>query len=131
MEIDKVAFIFVKGRKLLCTLSRSKDTFYIPGGKREQGESDEEALAREVKEELSVDIVPDSIKYYGTFRAQAHGKAEGVTVKMTCYVADFRGELTPAAEIEKLAWLTSADTGKVAPVDVLIMTDLKNKGLID
>lgn len=99
--------------------------------RREAGESDEQALIREVKEELSVDIIPSTVKYYDTFKAQAHGKAEGVVVKMTCYTAKFFGELQSAAEIEKIIWLTSKDLNMVAPVDKLIMADLKKKKLID
>ena len=131
MEIDKLAFIFVKDRKVLSTLSKGKNAFYIPGGKREQGESDEQALIREIKEELSVDLVPKSIKFYGTFIAQAHGKPKGVMVKMTCYTADFKGSLKPAAEIEKIVWLTSKDIPESAPVDKLILSDLKKKNVID
>ena len=131
MEIDKLAFIFVNDRKVLSTLSKGKNAFYIPGGKREVGESDEQALIREVKEELSVDLIPKSIKHYGTFKAQAHGKQEGVIVKMTCYTADFTGKLAPAAEIERIVWLTSKDIPESAPVDKLILTDLKKKNLID
>ena len=33
-EIDKIAFIYVKDGKILSTLSKGKDTYYIPGGKR-------------------------------------------------------------------------------------------------
>lgn len=56
--IDKLAYIYLKDGKVLITLSHGKDTWYIPGGKREAGESDQEALTREVKEELNVDLVP-------------------------------------------------------------------------
>lgn len=131
MEIDKVALIFIKDRKFLGTLSKGKDRFYFPGGKRETGETDEETLIREIKEELSVDIIPETISYYGTFRAQAHGKPEGTMVKMTCYTAGFEGNLEPASEIEKIVWLTSKDVRTVGPVGVLIMNDLKNRNLID
>lgn len=131
MEIDKLAFIFIKDRKVLSTLSRGKNAFYIPCGKREPGESDEQALIREIREELSVELIPSTIKYHGTFRAQAHGKAEGIIVKMTCYTADFKGELESAAEIEKIVRLTSKDISDIAPVDKLILTDLKKKNLID
>ena len=33
--IDKLAFIQIKDRKVLETLSRGKDKWYTPGGKRE------------------------------------------------------------------------------------------------
>ncbi len=73
--IDKLAFIYIKDRKVLSTLSAGKDTWYIPGGKREEGESDLQALVREVKEELTVDILENTVKPYGVFQAQSHGKA--------------------------------------------------------
>jgi 8-oxo-dGTP pyrophosphatase MutT (NUDIX family) len=100
--IDKVALIYIQNGKILSTLVEGKDTYYFPGGKREGNETDAETLVRECKEEMTVDIKVDTMKYYGTFEAQAHGKAEGVLVKMTCYTAEFDGELTPSSEIEKL-----------------------------
>ncbi len=87
--IDKIAYIYIQNQKILSSLSKGKDTYYIPGGKRERGETDEQTLIREVKEELSVDIQKETIQYYGTFEAQAHGKAEGIIVKMTCYTAGY------------------------------------------
>jgi len=129
--IDKLAFIYVRDRQILMAQSAGKDIFYIPGGKRESGESDTTALAREVKEELNVDILPQTIKYYGTFEAQAHDKAEGVIVKMTCYTADFTGELRPGAEIANIAFHTYAQRDIVGPADQIIFNDLKEKNLID
>lgn len=128
--VDKVAFIYLKDKKILATLSRGKDTYYIPGGKREEGETDEQTLLREVKEELSVSIKPETIKYYGTFEAQAHGKAEGVLVKMTCYMADFEGDLKADSEIAEVTWLDYKDLDKISPVDKLIYQDLYEKGYI-
>jgi 8-oxo-dGTP pyrophosphatase MutT (NUDIX family) len=128
--IDKLAFIYLKGSKVLVTLSKGKDVWYIPGGKREPGESDEQALAREVKEELSVDLLPETIQPYGVFEAQAHGKAEGVIVRMTCYTGEFTGELTAAAEIDRFDFFTADQVGQTSDVDHLIFTDLKGKGLI-
>ena len=56
--IAKLAFIEIKDRKVLETCSFGKDKWYIPGGKREEGETDEQALIREIKEELLVDLKP-------------------------------------------------------------------------
>ncbi len=47
--IDKLAFIYVKDKKVLVTLSKGKDIWYLPGGKREENETDIQALTREVK----------------------------------------------------------------------------------
>ena len=128
--IDKVAFLYLQNGKILSTRSKGKDKYYIPGGKREAGESDIETLVREVKEELSVDIIESSAKLYGVFEAQAHGKAEGIIVKMTCYTAEFTGELKADSEIAEIVWLTTADMEAVSPVDKLIFADLKQKGLL-
>jgi ADP-ribose pyrophosphatase YjhB (NUDIX family) len=128
--IDKLAWIYIEDRKILSTRSRGKDTWYFPGGKRESGESDEEALTREIKEELSVDLIPESLQFFGKFEAQAHGHTVGVTVVMTCYIANYEGELKPDAEIEELAWLTYADKDRSSAVDQIIFDYLKNKNLI-
>jgi hypothetical protein len=45
--IDKLAWIELRDKKVLETLSKGKDTWYIPGGKRENGESDEAALVQQ------------------------------------------------------------------------------------
>ena len=129
-EIDKIALIYLKNGKILSTLSKGKDTYYIPWGKREGNESDVETLIRECKEELTIDIKEDTINYYGTFEAQAHGKAEGVLVKMTCYTAEFKGEIKPSSEIQETRWLDYSDLDNISPVDKLIFKDLYEKKLL-
>lgn len=128
--IDKLAYIYIKDRQILMTLSKGKDTYYIPGGKREAGETDKQALIREVEEELTVKLKSNTIKHYGTFRAQAHGKANGIIVQMTCYTADFTGQLIPSSEIQDLAYYTYAQRDLVGPVDQIIFDDLHKKNLI-
>ncbi|MBA4851959.1 NUDIX domain-containing protein [Emticicia sp. BO119] len=129
--IDKIAWLYIRDRKVLSTRSRGKDTLYFPGGKREAGESDEEALLREIKEELTVDLIPESLQFLGKFEAQAHGHPKGIMVIMTCYQANYRGELKTDSEIEELAWLTYADKDKSSAVDQLIFDHLKNHNFID
>lgn len=83
-------------------------------------QTDIDTLSREIEEELSVRIKRETVSHFGTFEAQAHGKAEGVRVRMTCYVAEFEGALTPASEIDELAWLSYSDRERVSPVSQLI-----------
>ncbi len=128
--IDKLAFLEVKDRKVLVTCSYNKDKWYIPGGKRELGESDEQALVREVKEELLVDIIPSTIKLYDVFEAQAHGKPEGTIVRMTCYTAQYTGEPSPSAEVEKVNYFDYSKRNDISLVDQIIFDDLKAKNLI-
>lgn len=110
--IDKLAWIEIQDQQVLITRSRGKDIYYIPGEKRESGESDAEALIREIQEELSVQLIPASLQYIRTFSAQAHGHPEGVDVKMTCYAAGYEGTIKAAAEIEEVAWLVYADRNR-------------------
>jgi 8-oxo-dGTP pyrophosphatase MutT (NUDIX family) len=127
-EIDKVAFIEIKDNKILSTMSKGKSKYYIPGGKRETGESDEQTLVREIKEELTVDIAPGTLEYIGTFIAQSDGAMKGVKVKMTCYKAEYQGAFRADSEIEEIAWLDSKDLGRISEVDKIIFKYLINKG---
>ena len=47
---------------------------FVNAAQREAGESDAQALIRECREELSVELKPASLRPYGVFRAQAHGR---------------------------------------------------------
>lgn len=129
--IDKLAFICIKNRKVLSTLSAGKDTWYIPGGKREEDESDLQALVREVKEELDVDIIENTVRPYGVFEAQSHGSAKGVNVRMICYEAEFTGDLKPSSEIAQMAFVNYDWKDKSSEADKLIFEDLKSKGRIE
>ncbi|MFI7702349.1 NUDIX domain-containing protein [Nonomuraea sp. NPDC049480] len=126
--IDKVAWILLEGGQILSTRSRGKDVYYLPGGKREPGESDLDTLVREIDEELAVAIVPSSAMHFGTFQAQADGHADGVTVQMTCYTAEYLGTPTASSEIDEVVWLTYADRHRVAPVDKIVFDHLHASG---
>ncbi|QXJ20048.1 NUDIX domain-containing protein [Actinomadura graeca] len=125
--IDKLAWIHLDGGRILGARSRGKDVFYLPGGKREPGESDADALVREVREELTVDLLPGTLEHFGTWEAEAHGHG-GVTVRMTCYTGGHTGRPAPGGEVEEVAWLTYADRDRVSPVNRLIFDDLHAAG---
>jgi len=129
-KIDKVAFVYIKDGRILCTRSRGKDVFYMPGGKREAGETDQQVLARELKEELSVDVIPGSLKWMGIFEAQAHGKPQGTTVKLMCYTGEFKGDIRPDSEIDEVAWLTYSDKDKVSVAGQELFDWLKHWNLL-
>lgn len=128
--IDKLAWIEIKNKSILSTKSYGKEKYYIPGGKRESGETDAQALCREIQEELSVALNENSMQLVGVFKAQAHSHPEGTFVQMNCYTAGFTGQLQAASEIEEIAWLNYADKDKISDVDKLIFDYLKEKDLL-
>ena len=129
--IDKLAWIEIKDNRILLAKSYGRDKHYIPGGKREMDETDEQALTREIYEELSVTIDKSSLKFVGVFEAQAHGQPEGIFVKMTCYSGNYSGELKASSEIEELKWFKYSDKDQVVGVDKLIFDHLKQNELLD
>lgn len=129
--IDKLAWLHIHQRKLLGARSYGKSAYYIPGGKRDAGETDSQALIREIQEELSVALIPESLAYAGSFQSQAHGKATGIMVKITCYYAEYLGDLYPASEIEEIRWLTSNDIDISSSATLMILAQLQAQDLID
>jgi 8-oxo-dGTP pyrophosphatase MutT (NUDIX family) len=126
--IDKFAWIYVKNKRLLCTRSKGSDTFYLPGGKRKPNESGHEALVREIKEELNVDLL-HPLKFFGSFEAQAHGKQS--VVRLSCYSAPFKGKISPGSEIEGIAWLSHRQRDRLTEAGQIVLDKLKESGLID
>ncbi|HEY5833888.1 NUDIX hydrolase [Streptomyces sp.] len=125
MLIDTVAWVRIEGGRILCARPRGKEIFYIPGGKREGAESDLETLVREIKEELTVLLDPETVAYVGTYEAGVPGLPEDTVVRMSCYTGEYRGTLAPSSEIDEMAWFSYADRDLVPPVDQLLFDDLK------
>ncbi|WP_336085620.1 NUDIX hydrolase [Nocardia sp. SSK8] len=127
--IDTVAWVLIEDGRILCGRPRGKDVFFIPGGKREGGETDLQTLVREVAEELAVELAPESAVHVGTYEAGVPGH-DGTVVRMACYTAEYRGVLTASSEIEALAWFGAADRDLVPPVDQLLFDDLAAAGAL-
>jgi 8-oxo-dGTP diphosphatase len=128
--IDKIAWIHLDGGSVLSTRNRGIDVYYLPGGKREPGESDVQTLVREVREELAVDIAETTAAHLGTFEAPAHGHPAGTMVRMACYTAGYAGTLVASAEVEEFGWLGWADRDRVSAVDRLVFDHLRAQRLL-
>jgi len=127
--VDTVAWVRVENGTILCARPRGKDIFYIPGGKREGAESDLQVLLREISEELTVTLRPETVRYVGTYEAaQPDGQLGGMTVRMSCYTGDYSGTLAASSEIDELAWFCYADRPRVPPVDQMLFDDLRAAG---
>ncbi len=108
--IDRIGFLDNKDKKLLLAVSKNNDTWFIPGEKREPGEIDNEALIREIKEELSIDIKPETITYFTSLEGEFYGKPKGTKVKIAYYIREYIGEVHPHTEIKKLGYFTFSNT---------------------
>lgn len=105
-RIEVVAAIIVKDNKVFATqrgYGEWKDWWEFPGGKIEEGESPQDALKREILEELNADIsvgeLLDTVEWdYPTFHLTMH-----------CFVCSLLSESLHLNEHEASVWLT-ADT---------------------
>ncbi|MFC3070149.1 NUDIX hydrolase [Phenylobacterium soli] len=108
------ALIFDAEGRLLTVRKRGTQHFMLPGGKREPGEDDLAALARELSEELGVRLI--SAEPVGAFEAPAANEA-GARVRSHPYRATIDGEIAVAAEIEEIRWIdTAAPDVPLAPL---------------
>ncbi len=130
-KILKVALALIRENKVLMAKNFGIDKYFIPGGKFKENENDIEALTREIKEELSVDIIKNSIKYFGTFEDIASTHPDS-TIQVKLYFGEVSGNLKPNSEVEKLSWFGKNDDweklGTVAKTK--IMPALVQKGLV-
>lgn len=124
--IDTVAWVRIEGGRILCARPSGKDVFYIPGGKREGDETDLQTLVREIREELTVEIAPETVAHVGTYEALI----PDAVVRMACYTAEYSGDIAVSSEIEEIAWFSYADRPHVPPVDQLLFDDLHADGLL-
>jgi 8-oxo-dGTP diphosphatase len=95
---------------VLLVRKRGTESFMQPGGKREPGESDLDALARELREELGCGVVPGSTKKLGVFEAPAANEP-GQRVQATIYAAELSGGIACQAETEDHTWIDPREPG--------------------
>jgi 8-oxo-dGTP diphosphatase len=92
-----------QGRVLLVR-KRGTAAFMQPGGKRDTGESDVAALAREVVEELGCCVDQRTARAVGVFECAAANEP-GRRVQASVYAVDIEGAIRPQAEIDQIVWV--------------------------
>jgi 8-oxo-dGTP pyrophosphatase MutT (NUDIX family) len=104
IHIAAALLIGADGRTLLVR-KRGTQAFMQPGGKIESGEPAVMALIRELEEELGLQVDPDTPEYLGSFAALAANEP-GFEVRCDLFEVRIEGDVSPAAEIEEVLWIT-------------------------
>jgi len=123
-QIEVVAAIIRKGDKIFATqrgYGDWKDWWEFPGGKIEPGEAPEDALKREIREELATEIKVEDlltkVEYdYPHFHLIMH-----------CYLCSIKSGQLSLLEHEDARWLKNdeLDNVKWLPADVKVVERLK------
>ncbi len=124
IDIHKAAGVLIKDRKLLITRSKGKSFFIAPGGKFEANESGTDALKRELKEELQIDIESVDLQMFGSFYALAAGQNDKYLQMDVYLVHKWSGKIVPSSEVEEIMWIDSTlsptiELGSIFKHDVL------------
>ena len=93
----------------------------FPGGKREEGESGEEAVIREIQEELGITIAVDC------FLCTVEHQYDGFFLIMDCYLAHIQEGRIKANEHIALRWLTADTLDSVSwlPADLKVLPSVR------
>ncbi|WP_430334008.1 NUDIX hydrolase [Rhodococcus sp. ACT016] len=132
--IRTAALAHIRDRRMLQARSAGKTAFYMAGGKIDPGETAEQALHREIREELDTDIAPGSLRELGVFEAPAFGHRPGTRLHMTCYLADLVDEPQATSEVAEIRYFTEAEYAampETAPGSRLVFARLRELDLVD
>ena len=130
-DFHKAGLLYVKaGRILLCRKNHTTALLILPGGVIEPGETAEECLRRECREELGEVSVTD-LEYLGGYESPAAGQ-DGKTVRIDLYSGQLQGTPVAQAEIRELVWFgPQDDPAMLAPsLRDVIFPDLRERGII-
>ncbi len=127
-EIHVVAAILVKDHKILIAkrgYGEFKGMYEFPGGKIEEGETPEEALKRELLEEMNVHIEVDSFFYH------VHYVYPDFILEMDCYLCFLLDEQITLYEHLDYHWIDH-DQKDIpwVPADVQIVEELQKRGIM-
>lgn len=124
--IEVVAGVIEEGGKIFATqrgYGDFKGGWEFPGGKMEAGETPEQALARELKEELTVDVL------VGDFICTVDYDYPKFHLTMHCFYCTVVGGELKLLEHEAARWLSRENIRSVdwLPADIEVVHAIENR----
>ncbi|SJN49145.1 Nudix hydrolase family protein PA3470 [Sphingobacterium faecium PCAi_F2.5] len=101
------AMVVDPNNRLLVVRKKNSAYYMMPGGKIEKGELSSQALVRELKEELDLNISLSELEYLGFHETEAVNEVDTI-VRGEIFKIELKAALDifPQAEIEEAIWLT-------------------------
>ncbi|MBR5688697.1 MAG: (deoxy)nucleoside triphosphate pyrophosphohydrolase [Prevotella sp.] len=132
-HIEVVAAIIRRGDKIFATqrgYGEWKDWWEFPGGKIEADETSEEALRREIREELSADINVDEFLCTVDYDYTNMPDGQACTpfhLTMHCYLCSLQTDALHLNEHEASRWLAKEELGSVKwlPADLMVIGKIR------
>lgn len=106
LHIERVTAVIQKNNCVLLVKSNKYSTYWLPGGTKEQGETKEQALIRELQEEIQV--TPKTYNHLQTHHFD-HPQKEGITVTEHVYLVEIDTQPQPDHEIDAIYWMNQEE----------------------
>lgn len=114
------SLLYIENKNILLIKRKGNEKYYFPGGKPEANESLSDAVIRECKEELNIDL--DEVKYLFKVVDTAYPQDDLVELNLfTTRKLDITS-LTPYAEIEEVKMIPLTNFSLMAPA---VITTIK------
>jgi len=108
-DFNKVGLLVVKSNSfLVCRKNNYTSKLIMPGGQIDPGETIEECLLRETREELGKEVSLNNVQYFGTYidKAASDDPTINKTVEIKLYQAEMNGTAIPSDEVVELMWFS-------------------------
>lgn len=102
----RIAGIVIQNGKVLFVRGKGYSELWTPGGKVELNETDEECLRRELREEISVNLL--DCKFFKEYKGRSYYHIDEPLLQRV-YVVSVEGDIKPDAEIESFLWLSKEE----------------------